>query len=513
MSETTRVSRAQRRASTADKNADGSAVGVERDGGRDQDESKRRKERRGLFGAPPGLTPREEGLDPYNAAGTQRRGSQWLAARGYYAPVLVGGPTTTRQAEVLNTAVIAGSSDMEAPILGVDQLSDSVVKHDPFLAYDARLVTSPNVLLVGDVGSSKSSTCKTVYGLRPALQRDRRVVVFDKKERDEDEYGNEIVHQHGEYAQLVRVFGGEPITFNPNGGGVVLNVLDPVIAGTGNQRLLLMTVAELAQGGKELTAWEQEAIRSAHRIAVREAERAARVPVLPDVLAALGHLEDDPLRAYEDLWPRARERFHEAGIGVRFLLNGLLEEYGGLFDGETSSSVRLDKKITSFDMSPLPDSGPAVSIVMAIAHTWLQGMGRRRVKTNLIVEEGWHLVSNTTAPLLQENIKLSRARGIALIMAIHKIADIPTDSPAMAVLQEAHTVHIYSQSRATDVERCVHEFNLDGAALDLIPDLEQGFHLFKRGRSPEMYVQHTRSSLEVALTDTDGAMVSRREIP
>src|SRR5699024_7036399 len=100
--------------------------------------------------------------------------------------------------------------------------------------------------------------------------------------------------------------------------------------------------------------------------------------------------------------------------------------------------------------------------------------------------------------------------GLALVVAIHKLADIPTTSPAMAVLQEAQTVHVYRQSRAADVERCVRDFNLTPDAAQVIPALDPGFHLFKRGAAPEVMVQHVRSELEERLTETDAAMGGRR---
>ncbi|PFG45043.1 hypothetical protein ATJ97_0096 [Georgenia soli] len=466
--------------------------------------AKETKRRRRLFAPPPPPPPREEGLTPYNARGTRLRTKPGWARRGYYAPLPQGAPSTTRQAEVLNTGVVAAPTDVEALIVGLDCLSSSRVHHDPFVAYQKGIVSSPNVVVVGDVGSGKSSVCKSAYALRPLLLRDRRAVIFDKKDR-----GGE-----GEYAELVRFFGGEPLTFSTDGDGVVLNLLDPIITGAGakNQVRLLQVAAELAQDGEPLDEWEREALRSAYRLTMRQAEVDGRVPVLPDVLANLGHIEADHDGGYGDASAAAKERLHEAALGVRFLMGGLLEEYGGIFDGPTSKGVRLEEKLTSFDISQLPDDGPAVPTVMAIANLWLLGSLRRNrgKMTNLVVEEGWHLVAGPNAGLLRSNTKLARALGLALVVAIHKLADIPVTSPAMAVLQEAQTVHVYRQSRAADVERCVRDFNLTADAAEVIPSLQTGFHLFKRGTAPEVMVRHVRSELEERLTETDAAMGGRR---
>ena len=91
--------------------------------------------------------------------------------------------TTTRQAEVLNTAVIAPPTDDRGLLIGADTLSHAPVAHDPFTAYARGLITSPSCTVVGNVGSGKSSLLMTCYVLRPLILRGRRVVILDKKPR------------------------------------------------------------------------------------------------------------------------------------------------------------------------------------------------------------------------------------------------------------------------------------------------------------------------------------------
>ncbi|WP_448073298.1 ATP/GTP-binding protein [Georgenia yuyongxinii] len=454
--------------------------------------------RRNIFRAPSATPGDGEGRAPWDARGRPTRPRLRKARRGYYAPLHRGAPTTTRQAEVLNTAVVAAPTDLEGVAIGRDCLSNAVVAHDPFTAYGKGVISSPNVLVLGDVGAGKSSLLKTAYVLRPLTLAGRRSVVLDKKDR-----GGE-----GEYCALVERYGAAPLKFSLEPGGTVLNLLDPVITGgigAKNQAHLLQVAAELAQGGRPLDQWEREALRSAYRLAMRAAEADERTPVLPDVLAHAGHAAQDP--TYADLSPAATERLHEAGLGVRFLLDGLLEEYSGIFDGPTSAWVSLNEN-RSFDVSQLPEDGPAVPTVMAIANMWLLGTLRRERGrfTNLIAEEGWHLVGGPNAQLMRANTKLARGLGLALVVAIHKIADIPPDSPAMTVLQEAQTVHCYRTSRGDDIERVVHDFGFEPGLAATLPALADGFHLFKRGRDPEVMVEHVRSAFETGLTNTDEAM-------
>ena len=126
--------------------------------------------------------------------------------RGFLKVRREGAPTTTRQAEVLNTAIIGSPGDERGVVIGTDQLSAAMVAHDPFTAYETGTITSPNVCVLGMIGVGKSSLIKTVYVERPLMLRRRRAVVVDKKLR-----GGE-----GEYAELTRWFGAEPFRFDPD---------------------------------------------------------------------------------------------------------------------------------------------------------------------------------------------------------------------------------------------------------------------------------------------------------
>lgn len=104
-----------------------------------------------------------------------------LAKRGFYSPKHTGAPSTTRQSEVLNTALIGAPTDDEALVIGRDKLSGATVAHDPISAYKKKQISSANAVLIGILGSSKSSLIKSVYVARQLTMRKRRAVVFDKK--------------------------------------------------------------------------------------------------------------------------------------------------------------------------------------------------------------------------------------------------------------------------------------------------------------------------------------------
>jgi hypothetical protein len=171
--------------------------------------------------------------------------------------------------------------------------------------------------------------------------------------------------------------------------------------------------------------------------------------------------------------------------------------------------VRLNEKLTVFDVSQLPDSGPAVDAVIGLANAWLMGSLRRNSDfvTNLVLEEAWHIMGSPNASWVRSNAKLARAKGLSQVMAIHNPSDVPLGSPGEAMLKEAQTIHIYRQAGPDDLDRVVELYRLNPESREILQNLRQGEHLLRIGGSREIYVEHVRSPLEELLTETDAAML------
>ena len=411
-----------------------------------------------------------------------------------------GAPTTTRQAEVLNTAVIGTPTDERGVVIGEDRVSGALVMHDPFTGYQTNKLTSPNVCVLGMIGSGKSSLLKTVYVERPLMLRRRRAVVIDKKLRDGE----------GEYAELTRLFGSEPYRFNPDDPkSTCMNLMDPIITGGGKaqSRQLLTAFAELAGDGSPLTEWHEKSISVGYAAVMRKFEDAARVPVLPDLIEQFPDVVNAP--RFADLRSSTKDLIEQAAMSVQFRMERLIDDdLAGMFDRETSAHVKLQPKLTTFDISALPEDGPATSMVMLVANAWLTGLltRERGWLTNFIAEEGWHLLSGPGGRVIRSKSKLSRGVGLAIVAAIHHISDIPADSDAIAMIKEAQTIHLYRQEHDDDIADCVRYFNLERSNADALGQLPQGDHLLKVGTTREIRVRHVRTSREVAFTATDSAM-------
>ena len=83
---------------------------------------------------------------PWAQPGTRLRANPRAARRGFFAPALDGAPTTTRQAEILNTALIGPPTGTRGVVTGRDVLSRTSISHDPITAYNSnpREVSSPS---------------------------------------------------------------------------------------------------------------------------------------------------------------------------------------------------------------------------------------------------------------------------------------------------------------------------------------------------------------------------------
>lgn len=263
------------------------------------------------------------------------------------------------------------------------------------------------------------------------------------------------------------------------------------------QSMLLRAVTEEALQ-RRLTPREGKA----HRQALATAQGTGRDADIRDVPAALyaprrggGRGRQPDGRGIEGMGPGSgvRARTHDRG------------RPSGLIDGPTSPEIELGGGLTVFDVSLLPEDGPALPLVMTIINTWLANTLYRQktpAPTSLLIEEAWHTVQGSVANFTRRNTKLSRALSLSCQFAFHHISDIPKDSPAIAMLKECETVFLYKQEKRNDAEACASLFNLQPGTADDIGKLQKATCVLKIGSADPFVAIHLRSPLEVALTDT-----------
>lgn len=448
-------------------------------------------------------------------AAVRRRRRKWLDRLGWYEPAARPSQSTTRQVAGLFLGTSSAPTSPNGLVVGKEQFTGWPFFHDVFQAYRDGVVSSPNVIVLGDIGSGKSSYIKTWAVLRQLIFR-RRVVVIDKKRQQGLRAGGAGTLGEGEYARLARALGVTPIRFvlGRNSGGSRINVLDPAIAGTGdsggaNQLQLLRAVLQEALG-RPIRPMEGKALRVAHKVAVAAARVEGREATILDVVA---HLDAPTVASLQHVPARVNlallaEWGQEAAAELERMID---EDLAGLIDGPTSADISLNAGLTVFDISALPDDGPAVPIIMAIVNSWLRAVldnQRTTVPTVLVVEEGWHIVEGTFAKVTRRNQKIARGEALMNVTALQHISDVKADSPAIATIQETETVVIYRQSKDADAQRCVDLFNLPAACKATLMDLPTGTALVKIGAGKPVIVTHMRSAWETSLSDTDEAMFS-----
>ena len=388
----------------------------------------------------------------------------------------------------------------EGVLIGRDLLGGSFT-YDPFDLYRSGVVTNPNMVVFGQIGRGKSSFVKSYLWRQSVFGR--RAWVVDPK---------------GEYGPLARAWGVRPVALRP-GGDVRLNPLDTGGPEAGDaaeawrRRVELTASLAVACLGRELLPRERAAVDAALADATARAARSGRsAPVLPEVVEALLDPGAEAARALRTDPTRLMEDGRDVALELRRLVHGDLR---GMFDGPTTGGLRLDAPLVVLDLSAVYNS-PALGVLMACATAWLQSAVRaeHHHRVIVVVDEAWAILSNLgVARWLQASWKLSRALGIANMAVLHRLSDLRSvgagDSEqvglAEGLLADSETRVVYAQSPG-EVERSADLLGLTDTEVALVAQLRRGVALWKVGRR-SFLVEHRLASDEVALVDTDAAMV------
>lgn len=427
-----------------------------------------------------------------------RAGSSCGSRPRRLAPVF---PVTTRHSVSLYPFAVGAALPDAGPVVGLDVLTGGTVFHyDPWELYARGLLTSPNMVVLGQLGKGKSSLVKT--HLHRQILHGRQAYVLDPK---------------GEYRALAALHGIPHLRLGP-GSPDRLNPLDPSPGDGRDQthRRRVETVTALAACGlgRDLHAEERAAVSAA-------------ALDLPD-RALLRHLVDGLLEPTRQLADRLSTTPTALAAAVRPLaleLGRLLDgDLAGMLDAPSSHHLDPDGPGLVLDLSAVFGT-PALPAVMVCAGAWLSrtltsgadgsvvGEGLRRQRL-LLVDEAWavlHLPATTA--WLQALSKLARAHGVQLITVVHRASDLSgqadagtaAQSRAQGLLADAETRVLYTQTAG---ERAVLRDLLDLTDVEaqLVTQLPPHRALWQVGRHRAV-VDHVLSALERdRLVDTDQHM-------
>jgi hypothetical protein len=389
---------------------------------------------------------------------------------------------------------------------------------DPFELYSRGVLTSPNMIVFGQIGRGKSAFVKSWLWRQAAFGR--RAFVIDPK---------------GEYGPLATALESTPIALRP-GGSVRVNPLDSFSAApdtrskgqggsggagisdqTERHRLELLGALASACLGRRLAPAERAAIELALADATRRAagrRRTAgvpRQPTLPDVVASLLAPAAESGRGIGATQDMVRADGREVALELRRLVTGDLR---GMFDGPTSPGIDPTGRIVVLDLSAVYHS-PALGAVMTCAAAWLQAglAAGEDTRTIIVVDEAWAILADLqVARWLQSSWKLSRALGVANVAVLHRVSDLNSAGAegseearlAAGLLADSETLVLYGQP-PSELEAARDVLRVTSTEESLLAGLPRGVALWKvAGRG--YLVEHVLTSAERQLVDTDARM-------
>jgi type IV secretory pathway VirB4 component len=366
---------------------------------------------------------------------------------------------------------------------------------DPFEFYESGLLTNPNVLVVGDIGSGKSALVKTFLHRELAVYGHRRhVAILDPK---------------GEYRRFASEHGLTMVRLQP-GGHHRLNPMDhrgAIDDPTDRQALASALIA--AALGRPLDPVEDGVLGWSITTLVRRGQPFT----LHDVAAVVADPPDELVKLARRT---PLELAHDA-TAVVFTLDKLLTRtLAGMFDGPTSTPVDWDHGPGFvIDLSAVYDDEAALPLVMLAATSWLTtGMRRHENRRVLhVIDEAWAAIRHG-ARHFQSTLKLSRAHGVSTLLVCHRPADLTAQADdgtaqtkiAAGLMADIQT-RVLFRLPADQVPAAAEMFGLSERERMWSSQLVRGralWHVQRRGA----VVQTVLTTAEKEMCNTDDAMTS-----
>ncbi len=441
----------------------------------------------------------KDNVDDSKASWLPRAGEPGTAALRAWRPFRVP-PHAATSATLAGAYPFLAESGLgtDGIFIGTDLLSGSAFVFDPWVLYRRGVLTNPNVLLAGVIGTGKSSLAKSLaarslaFGIRVYVPGDPK----------------------GEWTDVATTVGGIAIGL---GYGLTTR-LNPLDEGsrpdgmddqawralvTSRRRELLGVLAETVLH-RRLAPVEHTAIDHALAVAERRA-----VPTLPALVEALLHPDDDGDREDARLW---RNDARDVAHAMRRLVAG---DLAGLFDGESTVRFDPDAPMLTLDLSRISGNDTLLSLVMTCASAWMESAlldpagGRRWV----VYDEAWRVIRQPALiRRMQSQWKLSRAYGIANLMVVHRLSDLDavgdasSENRALAqgLLADCSTRIIYRQE-SDQLRAAAATLGLTDTERRLLPTLAVGQGLW-RVSERAFVVQHQMTQAEYQLFDTTARM-------
>ncbi len=287
------------------------------------------------------------------------------------------------------------------PYMGVSVTGGMGAFHyDPFELY-GDVLTNPNVMVIGEVGSGKSSTVKAFLTRSAAVYGPRRFLA--------------ILDPKGEYTPLAAALGLSVIRLHP-GGTARLNPMDPrpgadPTDAISRQSLAATLVAAVL--GRPLDPTEDALLGWA----IQTRAATGQPFTLTDVVASV----QDPAPELVALAQRSPLELAQAASPVLFALDKLIHRaLRGMFDGATTVGHQwANGQGIVVDLSAVYGDREALPLVMMAATHWLGAVLQRESDRRVIqvIDEAWAAVLYG-ARHFQSSLKLARTYGVSTWLCV-----------------------------------------------------------------------------------------------
>lgn len=444
----------------------------------------------------------------YAAEVAERRATTYLPAAGESGPAKLRSPGRFRLPRHQDTsATLAGAYPFLAEgglgsdgvFIGQDLYSGGSFVYDPWVLYARGLITAPNLVLAGIVGSGKSALAKSLY--TRSLPFGRRVYVpGDPK---------------GEHTAVAEAVGGRAIVLG-HGLSTRLNPLDEGYRPSGmsdatwtstvaaRRRDLIGALAETVLT-RPLSPLEHTAIDTALTATVHGND----VPILPMIV---DHILSPESASDPD--GRLAEDGRLVGHALRRLVAG---DLAGLFDGPSTVTFDPTLPMISLDLSRVAENSTLISVLMTCSSAWMESalLDPNGGQRWCIYDEAWRLMSHPALlKRMDAHWRLARHYGIANMLIFHKLTDLENvgdqgsamRSLANSLLANAETRITYRQE-SDQLGATAAALGLTGTEQKLLPSLGVGQGLW-RIKDRSFVCQHQLHPAELALFDTTTRMTS-----
>ncbi|MGC9154953.1 MAG: helicase HerA domain-containing protein [Ferrimicrobium sp.] len=352
--------------------------------------------------------------------------------------------------------------------VGVSRLG-GVFCFDPFELYQAGYLTSPNMLVLGEIGRGKSAFVKTLL-VREATPT-TSILILDPK---------------GEYAPAATSLGAKQLGLADGAG------LDP-FAGVGtSQRVLagvLVGIFAVLYGRSPLPL-EYQLLQ----------EITAQLMVDPGTIT-LAHLVDLVDRGSVGAHADREEGRLRRELRAQFtrLIDG---DLAGVFavDGQ---SVALRERVV-VDLRSLVDPRLTAFAISCLLRARIAQFAKSELSPGFVViDEAWSVLQHADAVREMRGLfKLARSYGASVIAVTHRISDL--DAGAAELVKDVETRVIFRQARE-EVTQLTATLGLSPMVGETLATLARGEALWSIG-THQFLVSHRLLAEEFGLVDTDKAM-------